>query len=70
MHENELRFAVALGGFLILIGFVMVGVSAMVSFGFVDLAAFDNQEHRTLSLWILLVVGIFDLLSGILLRRK
>lgn len=70
MREYELRAAVTLGGFLILAGITMVGVSSMASFGFVDLIAFENQEYRTLSLWILLAVGIFDLLSGILFRRK
>lgn len=70
MREYELRATVTLGGFLILAGITMIGVSSMASFGFVDLIAFENQEYRTLSLWILLAVGIFDLLSGILFRRK
>ncbi len=70
MRENRLRFAVSLGGFLILMGIIMVGVFAMVFFGFVDLSALENQEYRMLSLWILLVVGVFDLVSGIILRRK
>ncbi len=70
MREYRLRFAVALGGFLIFIGIIMVGVFAMVFFEFVDLSALENQEYRMLSLWILLVVGVFDLLSGIILRPK
>ncbi|MFB0514739.1 MAG: hypothetical protein ACETVQ_04095 [Candidatus Bathyarchaeia archaeon] len=70
MREYRLRFAVSLGGFLIFIGIIMVGVFAMVFFEFVDLSALENQEYRMLSLWILLVVGVFDLLSGIILRRK
>jgi len=70
MREYRLRFAVSLGGFLIFIGIIMVGVFAMVFFEFVDLSALENQECRMLSLWILLVVGVFDLLSGIILRRK
>lgn len=70
MREYRLRFAVTLGGFLIFIGIIMVGVFAMVSFGFVDVSALENQEYRMLSLWILLVVGVFDLVSGIILRRK
>ncbi|MCW4054881.1 MAG: hypothetical protein NWE84_08215 [Candidatus Bathyarchaeota archaeon] len=70
MREHRLRFAVALGGFLIFIGIIMVGVFAMVFFGFVDVSALENQEYRLLSLWVLLVVGVFDLLSGIILRCK
>lgn len=70
MREYRLRFAVSLGGFLILMGIIMVGVFVIVFFGFVDLSALENQEYRMLSLWILLVVGVFDLLSGIIFRRK
>ncbi len=70
MREYILRFAVTLGGFLILMGIIMVSIFAMVFFGFVDLSALENQEYRMLSLWILLVVGVFDLLSGIIFRCK
>jgi len=70
MREHRVRFAVALGGFLIFMGIIMVGVFAMVFFGFVDVSALEYQEYRMLSLWVLLMVGVFDLLSGILLRRK
>jgi hypothetical protein len=71
MSEHELRFAVALGGFLILIGIIMIGVFAIISFGFIeDVGVLENPDYRVLSLWILLVVGVFDLVSGIMLRRK
>lgn len=70
MHEYKLRFAVALGGFLIFMGIIMVGVFAMVFFGRVDVSALENQEYRMLSLWVLLVVGVFNLVSGIILRRR
>ena len=70
MREYRLRFAVALGGFLIFMGIIMVGVFAMVFFGFVDVSALENQEYRMLSLLVLLGVGVFDLVSGIILRRK
>ncbi len=70
MHKHRLRFAVAMGGFLILMGITMVGVFAMVFFGFVDVSVLENQEYRSLSLWVLLVVGVLDLLSGIILRHK
>ncbi len=70
MREHRLRFAVALGGFLVFMGITMVGVFTMVFFGFVDFSAIENTEYRMLSLWILLMVGVFDLLSGIILKRK
>lgn len=70
MHEYRLRFAVALGGFLIFIGIIMVGIFVTIFFGFADISALENQEYHMLSLLILLVVGVFDLVSGIILRRK
>lgn len=70
MREHRLRFAVALGGFLIFMGITMVSVFTIVFFGFVDVSAIENGEYRMLSLWILLMVGVFDLLSGIILKRS
>jgi hypothetical protein len=70
MRAYKLRFAVALGGFLVFMGIIMIGVFAMVFFGFANVSALENQEYRMLVLWILLVVGAFDLLAGVLLRRR
>jgi len=70
MRKYRLRFAVALGGFLIFVGIIMVGVFVTVFFGFVDISAIENQEYRMISLWVLLLVAVFDLVSGIILSRK
>lgn len=70
MREYTLRFTVALGGFLIFMGIIMLGVVAMVFFGFVDVSTLENQEYRMLSLWVLFVIGALDLVSGIILRHK
>jgi len=70
MHEYKLKFAVALGGLLIFIGIIMIGVFVLVFLDFVDVGALERREYRMLFLWILLIVGILDLLSGITLRGK
>jgi hypothetical protein len=70
MREFILRFVVALGGFLIFMGIIMVGVFVIVFLGHVDFSVLENQGYRKLSLWVLLMIGVFDLLSGIILRRK
>ncbi|MGD8507210.1 MAG: hypothetical protein PVF15_11190 [Candidatus Bathyarchaeota archaeon] len=70
MRAFKLRSAVALGGFLIFMGIIMIGIFAMIFFGFANVSALENQEYRMLALWILLVVGAFDLLAGVLLRRR
>jgi len=70
MHGYKLDFAVALGGFLILVGIVMVGVFALILSGSVDFTPLESQKYHVLSLSVLLIVGILDLLAGIILRRK
>jgi hypothetical protein len=70
MHEYKLKLAVALGGLLVFIGIILIGLFAMVVFDFIDIGALERQEYRTLSLGVFLGVGILDLLSGILLRRR
>ena len=64
------RFAVALGGFLIFVGIVIIGVFILVFFGFVDVGILESEKYRMLSLWALLAIGALDLLSGIILRRR
>ena len=64
------RFAVALGGFLIFVGTVIIGVFILVFFGFVDVGILESEKYRMLSLWALLAIGALDLLSGIILRRR
>jgi len=64
------RFAVALGGFLILVGIILIGVFVMVFFGFVDAGILESEKFRMLSLWTLLAIGLLDLVSGIILRRR
>ncbi len=68
MREYRLRFAVALGGFLIFIGIIMIGVFALVFSGVVDVGVL-RKEYLMLSLWVLLVIGVLDVVSGIILRH-
>ena len=64
------RFAVALGGFLIFVGIVMIGVFVLVFFGSVDVGILESEKFRMLFLWVLLAIGLLDLVSGIILRRR
>lgn len=68
------RLAVAMGGFLIFLGIIMMGIFVLVLLGFIDASLLDrvseNSAYRTLSLCALLVIGGLDLLSGIILRRE
>ena len=64
------RFAVALGGFLIFVGIMMIGVFVLVFFGFLDVSILESEKYRILFLGTLLAIGLLDLVSGIILRRR
>lgn len=68
------KAAVAIGGFLTFVGIIMIGVFALVLSGVVDVSIFERilgiDAYRILFLGVLLVIGIFDFVSGIMLRRR
>jgi hypothetical protein len=64
------RFAVALGGFLIFVGIMMIGVFVLGFFSFVDFSMLESDQIRMLSLGALLAIGVLDLVSGIIIRRR
>ena len=68
------RLAVALGGFLIFVGIVMVGLLIFVVFDVIDVglwkSTLSNEEYQVLFVGALLAIGVLDLLAGILLRRR
>jgi hypothetical protein len=64
------RFAVALGGFLIFVGII---VMALFIIGFLDPSIFESeniQNFQSLPLLLLLTIGVLDLVAGIILRRR
>ena len=63
------KVAVAMGGFLIFVGITMIGVFALVFSGVVDISVL-KEEYRMLLLWVLLVIGVLDVVSGIILRHR
>jgi hypothetical protein len=70
MSTNRLsKVAVAVGGFLIFMGITMIGIFALVFSGVVDVSVL-GKEYRLLFLWVLLVIGVLDMVSGIILRHR
>lgn len=63
------KVAVAMGGFLIFVGITIIGVFALVFSGVVDINLL-KKEYRMLFLWVLLVIGVLDVVSGIILRHR
>ena len=63
------KLAAALGGFLIFVGITMVGVFVLIFSHVVDLSLIE-KEYRMLLLWVLLMIGVLDVVSGIILRQR
>ena len=64
------RFAVALGGFLIFLGIIVVG---FVIIGILDPSLFESeslQNFQGLPLLLVLTIGLLDLVAGIILRPR
>ncbi len=64
------RFAVALGGFLIFVGIIVAG---FVIIGILDPSLFESeslQNFQSLPLMLLFVIGLLDLVAGIILRPR
>ncbi len=68
------KAAVAIGGFLIFVGITMTSVFALAISGVIDISILEtisgNEAYRMLFSGGLLALGILDLVSGIILRRR
>ena len=64
------RFAVALGGFLIFVGIIIVGVFLIGFLGVVDFSTIETENLQGLFLGLLLAIGLVDLAAGIILWRR
>jgi hypothetical protein len=68
------KVAVAIGGFLIFVGVLMVGLFALTLTKVVDADALgkilETIDYRALFLGMLLAIGVLDIISGIILRRR
>ena len=63
------RFAVALGGFLIFVGIIVIG--AFLIFYFMEnLNDLETESIQNLSLLLLLAIGLVDLIAGVILWRR
>lgn len=73
MTEEKRKIGIAtaaFGGFLIMMGIVMMSVFVLVFFDFFDIAIFMEPEFRMLFIIALLTIGICDLVSGVILTLK
>ena len=64
------KLAAVIGGFLIMVGMILLGVFALSIFNLFDPSFLIKEDVQLILMWILLVVGILDLASGIILLIK
>jgi hypothetical protein len=64
------RLAVALGGFLIFIGIIVIGVFLASTIGLIDLNIIETENLQGLVLGLLLMIGAVDLVAAVILWRK
>lgn len=60
------KMAVALGGFLIMVGMLLIGVALLLSMAGITVWS----EYRTPFMWVLLAVSVCDIVAGVILLFK
>jgi len=63
------RLAVAIGGFLIMMGMFLMGAIALTLLNIIDISALVNETYLLMFMLALLSVGVLDAIAGILLSR-
>jgi len=63
------RVAAAIGGFLIMVGMILLGIFALALFGIIDVSAFMDTRSTAMLMLVLLIIGVLDVVSAILLAR-
>ena len=64
------KAAIAIGGFIIMIGMILLGTFVLAFFGVFDTSLFLNEEGTVILVWALLILGANDLISGIILYLR
>jgi len=63
------RLAVAVGGFLIMMGMILMGAIVLTLLNVIDISAFANETYLLMFMLALLSVGVLDMIAGIILTR-
>jgi len=63
------RLAVAIGGFLIMMGMILISAFVLALFNVIDITAFMNETYLLMFMLALISVGVLDMIAGIILSR-
>lgn len=64
------RLCVAIGGFLLMSGMFLVGITLLVAFQLADPAIFEYETHIFLLMLTFFLIGVLDFAAGVLLLRR
>jgi len=64
------RLAAAIGGFLVMMGMILLGAVALNFLDIIDVTVFMNETYLLMFMLGLLTVGILDIVAGIILSRS
>ena len=64
------RLAVAIGGFLIMMGMILLSAVVLTMLNVIDVTAFMNDAYSSMFMLALLAIGILNLLAGVILSRR
>jgi len=63
------RLAVAIGGFLMMMGMTLTGAMVLTLLNAIDITAFMNETYMLIFMLALLSLGVLDVMAGIILSR-
>ncbi len=73
MQESPSRagkIAVVIGGFLIMVGMILLGIFFLAIFGTFGTDLLMDENFAKAFMSVLLIIGVIDLVSGLMLWRR
>ena len=64
------RLAAAIGGFLVMIGMILVSTVVLCVMNIVDIGAFADEAYLLMLMLALFSVGVLDAIAGVILSRR
>ena len=63
------RIAAAVGGFLVMMGMILIGTFALALLNVLDIGVFTGETHLLMLTVALLSIGVLDVVAGVILWR-
>jgi len=63
------RIAAAVGGFLVMMGMILIGTFALALFNVLDIGVLADETHLLMLTVALLSIGVLDVVAGVILWR-